>query len=177
LIPLAAALLAHRDPDSTAGSRLGSVGWRLGGFLRHLWVYLGLYALMVPVILVVAEREDFLATYPFVRGARSDLSTFVAWEIGYVIQFFALESFFRGYLLFTLERAIGKLAIFVMAVPYCMIHYHKPMPEAYGAIAAGLFLGFLALRYRSWYGGAVLHSLVALTMDGLAALRSGPAAP
>jgi membrane protease YdiL (CAAX protease family) len=128
---------------------------------------------MLPVVAFAAGREDFSEIYPFVHEARNDLRTFLLWEAGYLAQFWALESFFRGYLLFTLERRIGRLAIFVMVVPYCMIHFHKPMLEALGAIVAGGFLGFLALGYRSWYGGALLHSLVAVSMDLLAVSRAG----
>ena len=58
-----------------------------------------------------------------------------------------------------------------MTVPYTMIHFHKPFPECLGALGAGLLLGFLALRYRSFLGGVVLHSLVAVTMDLLAVSR------
>ena len=165
-VPSAVVLLVHRE-------KLASVGWRWRGFLRHVGVYLLLYLVMVPAILFAAQRGDFLSVYPFVGEATASPRAFVTWELAYLGQFFALEAFFRGYLLFTLERAMGKLAIFAMAVPYCMIHYHKPLLEACGAIVAGVFLGFLALRYRSWYGGAVLHALVALTMDSLAARRAG----
>jgi membrane protease YdiL (CAAX protease family) len=166
VIPTAVVLLFHRQG-------LASAGWRWSGFLRHVWVYLTLYLVMVPAILFAAGREDFLQVYPFVSEATRDPRAFLVWELAYVTQFFALEAFFRGYLLFTLERVMGRLAIFVMVVPYCMIHYHKPMLEALGAVVAGVFLGYLALRYRSWYGGAVLHSLVAVTMDSLAAQRAG----
>ncbi len=152
---------------------LASIGWSPRGFVRHLFVYLGLFALMVPALAFVARRPDFLATYPFVAEARLDGATLVKWELAYLAQFVALEAFFRGYFLFTLERAVGRLAIFVMAVPYCMIHYHKPMPEALGAIVAGVVLGYLALRYRSFWGGALLHGLVALSMDLLSAHRAG----
>jgi membrane protease YdiL (CAAX protease family) len=153
--------------------RLGSIGFSLGGFARHAPVYFGLYLVMLPALLFAAGREDFLGTYPFVAAARADLATFLRWELGYLAQFFALEAFFRGYLLFTLERAMGRLAIFAMAVPYGMIHFHKPFLEALGAVVAGVFLGHLALRYRSFYGGALLHAAVALTMDLLAVRRAG----
>jgi len=166
LIPVAVVRLVQRE-------RLASVRWYVRRFLRHVGVYLVLYLVMVPAILFAAGRDDFLSVYPFVGAAARDLHTFWIWELAYVGQFFALEAFFRGYLLFTLERAAGRLAIFVMVVPYGMIHFHKPVLEALGAVVAGVFLGFLALRYRSWYGGAVLHSLVALTMDSLAAQRAG----
>jgi membrane protease YdiL (CAAX protease family) len=150
-----------------------SIGYRLGGFARHVRVYGLLFLAMAPLVVLAARRPDFQASYPFVREAALDLRRFAIWELFYLAQFFALESFFRGFLLFTLERAIGPLAIFVMAVPYCMIHYHKPPLEAVGAVLAGLVLGALALRYRSWYGGALLHCLVAATMDVLAVHRAG----
>jgi membrane protease YdiL (CAAX protease family) len=54
-------------------------------------------------------------------------------------------------------------------VPYCMIHFAKPLPETFGAIIAGVVLGFMSLATRSIWMGALLHIAVALTMD-LAAL-------
>jgi len=89
------------------------------------------------------------------------------------VQFIALEVFFRGFLLHGLRRALGANAIFVMVVPYCMIHFQKPMPETFGAIGAGLILGTLALRTRSIWGGVLIHVGVAMTMDVLA-LRGCP---
>jgi len=54
-----------------------------------------------------------------------------------------------------------------------MIHFHKPWPECLGAIAAGVTLGALALAYRSFWGGVVVHAMVAVTMDTLAVHRAG----
>jgi len=167
VVPTLLVLFLHRE-------RPGAIGWGFSGFARHAWVYLGLFVVvMVPVLLFAASRPDFQEIYPFVREALGSRRTFWIWEAAYLSQFLALEAFFRGYLLFTLERAIGWLAIFVMAVPYCMVHYHKPPLEALAAIVAGVALGALALRYRSFWGGFVLHALVAATMDGLSAHRAG----
>ena len=38
---------------------------------------------------------------------------------------------------------MGSHAIFVMVVPYVMIHFGKPMLETVGAIIAGVVLGLL----------------------------------
>jgi membrane protease YdiL (CAAX protease family) len=67
-----------------------------------------------------------------------------------------------------LEKSFGAGAVFVMIVPYCMIHYGKPMPETIGAIGAGIILGTLAMRSRSIWGGVVVHCAVAISMDLLA---------
>ncbi len=55
-----------------------------------------------------------------------------------------------------------------MTIPYCMIHFGKPMPEALGAIGAGVVLGLLSLKTRSIWLGAAIHIGVAWTMDALA---------
>ena len=60
--------------------------------------------------------------------------------------------------------------MFVAVVPYCMIHFQKPLPEALGAIVAGVVLGALSLRTGSVLGGAAVH--VAVAHDG----RAGPRA-
>lgn len=166
IVPLMVVLLVHR-------ARPGSVGYGLSGFRGHVRVYLGLFALVLPLVLVASTRPDFRSFYPFVGAAREDVPTFLLWEAAYITQFVALEAFFRGYLLFTLEKHMGTLAVFVMTVPYVMIHWHKPPLEAYGAVVAGVVLGMLALRYRSWAGGAMVHALVAVTMDTLAVRQAG----
>jgi len=53
-------------------------------------------------------------------------------------------------------------------VPYCMIHYHKHLPEALAANISGLILGEVAQRTGSIVGGVVVHIGVALTMELLA---------
>jgi len=165
VIPLLLIKFVHRR-------RIADHGWRWEGFARHVLVYFALYLFMVPLIWWASTRHDFLLRYPFVYEARRDFGVFLKWEVFYLAQFLAVEAFFRGYLLFTLERSFGWNACFIMTVPYCMIHWHKPPLECFAAIVAGVVLGGLALRFRSWYGGAFLHGLVAVTMDGLAHWRA-----
>src|SRR5690625_6121946 len=86
-------------------------------------------------------------------------------------QFVVLEFFFRGYMLQALRPAMGANAIWVMCIPYLMIHFPKLWLEATGAILFGLFLGILALRSRSIWGGVMGHVGIALCMDMAARLR------
>jgi membrane protease YdiL (CAAX protease family) len=55
-----------------------------------------------------------------------------------------------------------------------MIHYHKPVLETFGAIAAGVILGYMSLRTRSIWLGAALHIAVAWTMDAAAIWHALP---
>jgi len=56
----------------------------------------------------------------------------------------------------------------VMIVPYCMIHFHKPVAEVCGAVFAGIVLGTLAMATRSIWCGVLIHLSVAWSMDALA---------
>lgn len=143
-------------------------------FSQHLKVYLGFYILMLPLIFFASTQQDFKNLYPFIPEVKTSVEKYFIWELFYVLQFFSLEFFFRGYLLYTLEKHMEKwTAIAIMVVPYTMIHFHKPVLETFGAIVAGFVLGHLALKYRSWLGGALLHSLVALTIDFIATQKAG----
>ena len=83
------------------------------------------------------------------------------------------EFLFRGVLLFSLESRLGLAAVGVSVLPYCLIHVHKPLPEAFGSIVAGFVLGYLALTSRSIGGGVLVHCAVAFSMDTLALVRNG----
>jgi len=138
------------------------------GFFKHLWIYAAMFVAFSPVVIIASMSESFRDTYPFYRMANRSQVDLWSWEVLYVIQFMALEFFFRGFLLQSLRRVMGANAIFVMMIPYCMIHYGKPMPETLGAIGAGLVLGTLAMRTRSIWGGVMIHVGVAISMDVLA---------
>lgn len=143
-------------------------GLRTKGFIRHWWIYLFALAIVVPAMLLVARQPDFGTYYPFYKSASRSWFDLLLWEAMYFAQFFALEMFFRGFWLGALRRAFGSGAIFVMAVPYCMIHYGKPYLEANGAIIAGIFLGSLSMKTKSIYHGFLVHITVAGMMDWLA---------
>jgi membrane protease YdiL (CAAX protease family) len=149
------------------------MGLRGNGFLRHLWIYGACLAIVVPVMLIVAHQPDFGSYYPFYKQSSRSIFDLLVWEAMYWLQFFALELFFRGWMVGALRHSLGSAAIFVMALPYCMIHYGKPYLEAHGAIVAGVVLGSLAMRTRSIYAGFLLHISVALGMDLLSLYKRG----
>lgn len=137
-----------------------------------LW-YLALAAPIVFFAFLVSFTGEFQRTYPFYAYAGRSWADLVAWEAIYLSQFVFLEFFFRGFLLHALARAFGAAAIFIMAVPYLMIHFTKPWPEATGALAFGVLLGILSLRSGSIWGGAGVHMSVALSMDLMALAQEG----
>jgi membrane protease YdiL (CAAX protease family) len=152
------------------GDRVVDMGLRVRGFMSHLWVYALCLGVVFLAMAALATQPEFLNYYPFYKLSSRSWFDFAAWQAMNWVQFFALELFFRGWMLQALRRTFGMGAIFVMVVPYCMIHYGKPYLEAHAAIVAGVVLGSLAMRTRSIYAGFLVHVAVAFSMDLLALL-------
>ena len=117
----------------------------------------------------------FLARYAFYKIGKNEnfYANFVIWELFYFLQFIALEFLFRGFLLHGTKRRFGVYAIFVMTIPYCMIHFGKPLPETIGAIVAGIVLGAMSLKSKSIWPGVMLHYGIAIMMDLSVLYRKG----
>ena len=161
LIPFALILFVFREP-------LANYGWKWRGTLPHLPLYAGLYVLMVPVIIWASTQASFQQKYPFYRSAAEGGAPFWGYELLYGAQFMGVEFFFRGFLTFALFKRFGYNALLIMAIPYVMVHFNKPLPETFGALGAALILGSLALRAGSCVPGIFLHWAVGMTMDVLA---------
>lgn len=169
LLPMLSIRFLLRDRIRDMGVGLGTLG-------RHWRWYVVLVSPILVFVVLVSFRPDFSHYYPFYRGAHLSWADLLIWEALYLTQFVCLEFFFRGFLVHALRPALGVNAVFVMCVPYLMIHFPKPWLEATGAILFGLFLGVLSLRSRSIWGGVCVHVTVALSMD-IAALLQGPGLP
>ena len=143
------------------------------GFLKLLAVCI---AIMLPIVYAMSLTASFSAKYPFLKVYNGDpylSSTLLIWELVYFLQFFGLEFFFRGFLVHGLKASLGFYSIFVMTVPYTMIHFQKPMPETFAAIFAGIFLGWISYKNGTIWLGLVLHCSVAFSMDILALYHKG----
>ncbi len=165
------------------GRRLGAFGLGLGDWRFGVRAALVLYVVMLPVLAAASFWPNFIGYYPmsgWVRGeisayaaggSNAHLTSFVLYEMAYASYFIGWEFFHRGFLTIGLQPVLGWYAVFVVAIPFGILHVGKPMPEAYGAIIASVVLGWLAVRTRSsWYGFA-LHASIAVTMDVLAVLH------
>ena len=120
---------------------------------------------------IASLTSSFADKYPFFKIFTDEPylgRAIIYWEIIYIFQFFCLEFFFRGFLIQSLKPSLGFYSIFVMTIPYCMIHFGKPGAEALAAIIAGVFLGWLSYTNNTIWLGLTLHCVVALTMDFLA---------
>jgi membrane protease YdiL (CAAX protease family) len=147
--------------------RIRDYGVKLKGALSGLWIYSIMFAIMVPLIWLVSTDQHFQDTYPFYRLQPGEplWPRFCLWQLLYGLQFVSLEFFFRGFMVHGTRHRFGIYSVFVMMVPYCMIHFQKPMPEVFASIIAGIALGFMSLKTRSIWLGAAIHITVAMSMD------------
>lgn len=155
--------------------RLSDYGLKLRGAFADGWVYLVLFAIAGPTIFLVSAEAGFQETYPFYHLEYGERlwPNFWIWEVLYFLQFFGVEFFFRGFLLHGTKHRFGAYAIFVMMVPYCMLHFLKPMPECVASILGAVVLGFMSLKTRSIWLGTAIHISVAAAMDFASLWRQG----
>ena len=151
---------------------LKNYGWQLGSVKEH---WLGYVLLASPIMFfafLVSFRDDFSQHYPFYSLSHKSWLDLILWECIYILQFIAVEFFFRGFLVNGLRIPFGSLSIAVMCLPYLMLHFPKLWLESFGAISFGFFLGILALRSKSIWGGVGVHVSIALMMDCMAMMQS-----
>ncbi len=147
-------------------------GIGIGKFRQHIKWYLLLIAPILCFVVIVSFRDDFSSHYPFYKFAHRSWFDLIAWEVLYLLQFICVEFFFRGFIIQGCRPTFGVNAIFVMIVPYLMLHFSKPWLEASGAIFFGLFLGMLAFYSRTIWGGVMVHVSIALSMDVAALIQT-----
>jgi uncharacterized protein len=166
LLPMLLIFIVFRHEPSNFGFALGDVksGYRLAAIL-----FIGVLLFLVPA----SRMHEFQHYYPLQKQAEANLAYFGYFELTYGLYLFCWEFFFRGFLLFGLSRYIGLWSVFVQAAAFGIMHYGKPAPEVAVSFAAGIILGILALRARSFVPGFVLHWASAITFDVLIILAKG----
>ncbi|MFM9036553.1 MAG: CPBP family intramembrane glutamic endopeptidase [Actinomycetota bacterium] len=158
------------------GGRPGDVGWKLRGIGSHWRPYGVIFAVASPFVVIASRTAEFQDRYPLYEiypgqfGVWGDLA--VWWPL-YVLQFVAIESFFRGFLVLGLGRRLGAVSVLVATVPYLMIHLVKPPVEALASIVGGLVMGTLAWHTKSIWWGVAVHVGVAMSMDLLSLGHKG----
>jgi len=164
IIPVAVIKFVFRE-------NLSEYGLKWNGAFKEYWIYVLMLVIMVPLVGFFSTTDSFQSKYPFydLSAGEKLFPNFWVWQGFYFLQFFALEFFFRGFMVHGLKPKLGIYSVLIMTIPYCMIHFGKPLPETLAAIVAGIVLGVISYRTRSILLGVAIHYSVGLLMD-LAAL-------
>jgi hypothetical protein len=152
LIPVLT-ILALRQNPLRWGLGLGRLRWTIGLTAAG--------AGGVTLLLLVAMRLPILQRYYAPLGPQGALWPWIGL---FTIDMLAWEYFFRSFILFGLEPALGELAIYVQMIPFAIAHLGKPSIETISSIAGGILIGYLVRWCRSFWPAFVLHLIIALTM-------------
>lgn len=166
LLPLFLGSFVLQRPASSFG-----IGW--GDVRFGLPVVLILYFAFLPILVGVSYSPAFQTKYPLFSEAGQDWTHLIGYELGYAIYFIGWEFLFRGFMLFGLYPRLGRYAVLIQTIPFAILHFGKPQAETLAAVAAGIILGALALRTRSFWYGWLLHTLIAISNDALALIQQG----
>ncbi|MBZ0201292.1 MAG: CPBP family intramembrane metalloprotease [Ignavibacteriaceae bacterium] len=151
--------------------KVKAYGLTVGDFSVGIKFTLLFLVIMVPIVWVVSSYPEFAATYPQYKSARESWVTFFIFETGMLIYMFAWEFIWRGFMLFGLEKKFGYYTVFIQMIPFLILHNGKPAGETFGAIIAGVALGVLALRTRSFLYGVIIHEAVMFSINLFSTLR------
>lgn len=138
-----------------------------------------LIGLMIPLIVIASFSLSFLSVYPRFANRFPDgyldyppVFWIILFESVYALGFAALETFFRGFLVFPFSSRFGnKPAVLAMAFLYGLLHFTKPMAEAMGSFFGGFLLGMISYRTKSVYAGIMIHIGIAWAMELFATLQ------
>jgi membrane protease YdiL (CAAX protease family) len=144
LVPLAAGWLLFRDKPRDYGFRIGN--WKWAMILTPACL-----AAMALILYGASKMPEFRSYYYKYAIDWPELLLDTA------LYMFSWEFVFRGYMLFGLEKSIGRSAIFVQAIPFVLLHLGKPFLETLACIPGGFAFGYIAYRTRSFLPCFIIH--------------------
>jgi uncharacterized protein len=146
VLPMLIILLVFRENPREYGFQLGD--WKAGIALT-----LGAIVIMAPVLYFLSRSNASMKDY---YNWQLQL---LPWDM--LVQLFAWEFLFRGWLLFGYARKFGPEAIWIQAVPFALAHIGKPEIETLTTIFGGFVFGWIAYRTRSFLYPFLIHFFVA----------------
>jgi membrane protease YdiL (CAAX protease family) len=144
LVPLAAGFLLFRDKPWDYGIRIGH--WKTAVILTTAYL-----AAMALILYEVGKMPEFRSYYHMYSIDWPELLFNAA------LYMVTWEFLFRGYMLFGLEKSIGRGAIFVQTIPFVLLHIGKPFLETLACIPGGFIFGYVAYRTRSFLPCFIIH--------------------
>lgn len=140
LAPAAIVVFVFRDDLRRYALRLGDWRWGAGLLVAGLLV-------MTPIIVG-------LSAFPAFRGYYGAATTPVGVALlNNIVELLPAEFLLRGFLMFTLWRRIGPLALVVQLIPFVLTHIGKPDIELWST-----FIGGSVFAWLDWRTGSILWS-------------------
>jgi uncharacterized protein len=151
VVPVAIVVLGFRDA-------LGRYALQLGDWRAGLALLLAGLVVMTPIILALAGLPQVRGFY----GATPEPLT--SRILNGLVELIPAEFLLRGFLMFTLWRRIGPLALVVVQVPFILVHVGKPDVELWSTFIGGAVFAWLDWRTSSILWSALGHVYVLTLM-------------
>lgn len=183
-VPLVIILLVLKSEPSQFGLTRGD---RRLGLKWTLIAWVGMVLILAVVMSIPPLRAQFQGQYLdgrlshwYISGTDVPFSNrtvhpkaLLYYELGTGFYMFCWEFFFRGFLLFGLQKSWLRTwgAVIVQALLFMLLHWSivpdasKPFAEVLSAFPGGIILGVLALRTRSFVYGFLAHWAISVTLD------------
>ena len=182
-VPLVTILLFLKQEPSQFGMTRGD---RRLGLKWTLIAWVGMTLILAVVVSLPNLRAQFQEQYLYGRLANPlssvgpvffmqhvNLKALAYYELAMGFYMFCWEFFFRGFLLFGLQKSFLRTwgAVIVQALLFALLHWSyvpgaaKPPVEVLSALPGGIILGILALRTRSFLYGFLAHWAISFTLD------------
>lgn len=147
--------------------KLGDFGIGLGDKKLGFIISAIFVPLLAGSLYFLTNDPKIIAEYPLAKILHEKPDLVLWYELSYIIFYYiAWEFYFRGFLLFGLEKRFGGFnAILIQTISSCLIHIGKPDGETLGSIVFGVALGILALRTRSIWYGFLIHITLGVMTD------------
>jgi hypothetical protein len=123
-VPGLVVVLAFRDRLTDYGLGLGDWRWGAGLAIAGCVV-------MTPIVIALGTNPQFSAYYG-TSGASVDYLL-----LTHLLDLIPAEFLIRGFLMFTLIRAIGPFGLIVALLPFVFAHLGKPEIELFSTVLAG----------------------------------------
>ena len=182
-VPLVTIILFLRQEPSQFGMTRGD---RRLGLKWTLIAWVTMVLVIAVAVSIPALHSQFQQQYLYGRLSRYlsgvgpvffnshvSVKALLYYELAMGFYMFCWEFFFRGFLLFGLQKTWLRTwgAVIVQALLFALLHWSlvssasKPPAEVFSALPGGLILGILALRTRSFLYGFLAHWAISLTLD------------
>jgi uncharacterized protein len=164
LLLLAPALLLTRLVLKVPWSQMG---FTIGDWKTGLKICVPFILVAVPAIVLTQRAGEGLCTfYPLSPFAARSVGLFLAWQASYLVYYVAWEGAFRGVIQLGMGPRLGLMqAMLFQTAITTLLHAGHPEIETLGALVAGPFFGWVAIRTRSIWYVLAMHAAAGLATD------------
>ena len=169
-VPILLIVLIEKDPLQV----LLGLGFSLGNYRVGLLVVLVFVPISLLIGHIVSRTGGMVAWYPFSKQVCARDSSFLLYELGYLLLYYTTWEFlYRGLLFFPLLAGFGYIPAMAITTTLSTLHHiGHPKSEIGGAVLGGVIFSAIALVTRSLLYPVAIHAMIGVVNDTFIYLRN-----